>query len=36
MMRQLQPDLVINNRASLPADNDTPEQRIGKFQDKLA
>lgn len=33
MMRQLQPDLVINNRAGLPADNDTPEQRIGLFQD---
>jgi alpha-L-fucosidase len=34
MMRRLQPDLVINNRAGLPADNDTPEQRIGAFQDK--
>lgn len=32
MMRQLQPDLVINNRAGLPADYDTPEQRIGMFQ----
>ena len=34
MMRQLQPDLVINNRAGIPADYDTPEQRIGTFQDK--
>lgn len=32
MMRELQPDLVINNRAGIPADNDTPEQRIGLFQ----
>lgn len=32
MMRQLQPDLVINNRAGIPADYDTPEQRIGTFQ----
>ncbi len=32
MMRQLQPDLIINNRAGLPADLDTPEQRIGMFQ----
>jgi hypothetical protein len=32
MMRKLQPDLVINNRAGIPADYDTPEQRIGMFQ----
>ena len=32
MMRQLEPDLVINNRAGIPADLDTPEQRIGMFQ----
>lgn len=32
MMRSLQPDLVINNRAGIPADYDTPEQRIGMFQ----
>lgn len=32
MMRQIEPDLVINNRAGLPADYDTPEQRIGAFQ----
>jgi alpha-L-fucosidase len=34
MMRQLEPALVINNRAGLPADYDTPEQRIGMFQDQ--
>ncbi|HUO30589.1 MAG TPA: alpha-L-fucosidase [Bryobacteraceae bacterium] len=32
MMRQLQPDLVINDRAGVPADYDTPEQTIGTFQ----
>jgi len=32
-MRQMEPDLIINNRAGLPADNDTPEQRLGLFQD---
>ena len=32
MMRQLQPDIVINNRAGLPCDYDTPEQRIGFSQ----
>jgi len=32
MIRRLQPDVIINNRAGLPADHDTPEQRIGKFQ----
>ncbi len=32
MIRQLQPRVIINNRAGLPADHDTPEQRIGKFQ----
>jgi alpha-L-fucosidase len=32
MMRQIEPDLIINNRAGLPADLDTPEQRIGMFQ----
>ncbi len=32
MMRELQPGIVINNRAGLPADNDTPEQRIGFAQ----
>ena len=32
MMRQIEPNLIINNRAGLAADNDTPEQRIGMFQ----
>ncbi len=32
MIRELQPDIIINNRAGLPGDHDTPEQRIGKFQ----
>ena len=32
MIRQLQPHVILNDRAGLPADHDTPEQRIGKFQ----
>ena len=32
MMRQQMPNLVINNRAGLPADYDTPENRVGFFQ----
>ncbi len=32
MIRSLQPHVIINNRAGLPADHDTPEQQIGKFQ----
>jgi len=32
MIRKLQPHIIINNRAGLSADHDTPEQRIGKFQ----
>ena len=32
MIRRLQPHVIINNRAGLPADHDTPEQRIGRFQ----
>lgn len=32
MMRKIEPGLVINNRAGIPADYDTPEQRLGKFQ----
>jgi alpha-L-fucosidase len=31
-IRKLQPDIVINNRASVPGDFDTPEQRLGGFQ----
>jgi alpha-L-fucosidase len=33
MIRRLQPGIVINNRASLPGDFDTPEGRLGTFQD---
>jgi alpha-L-fucosidase len=32
MLRQLQPHIILNDRAGLPADHDTPEQRIGGFQ----
>jgi alpha-L-fucosidase len=32
MIRGLQPHVIINDRAGLPADHDTPEQRIGTFQ----
>ncbi len=32
MIRELQPGIIINNRASLPGDFDTPEQKIGSFQ----
>ena len=32
MIRELQPHVLINNRAGLPGDFDTPEQRVGKFQ----
>jgi alpha-L-fucosidase len=32
MIRRLQPHVIINNRAGLPGDHDTPEQRIGAFQ----
>jgi alpha-L-fucosidase len=32
MIRALQPQVVINNRAGLPEDFDTPEQTIGAFQ----
>jgi len=34
MIRRLQPHVIINNRAGLPADHDTPEQRIGRFQNE--
>jgi len=33
MIRELQPGTIINNRAGLPGDYDTPEGRIGMFQD---
>ncbi|MBM3493033.1 MAG: hypothetical protein FJX72_01730, partial [Armatimonadetes bacterium] len=32
MARKLQPGIIINNRAGLPEDFDTPEQTIGRFQ----
>ncbi|MBN1912114.1 MAG: alpha-L-fucosidase [Pirellulales bacterium] len=32
MCRKLQPGIMINNRCGLPADFDTPEQRIGRMQ----
>jgi alpha-L-fucosidase len=32
MMRTLQPQIIINDRCGLRADNDTPEQFIGKMQ----
>jgi alpha-L-fucosidase len=32
IIRSLQPHIIINNRTGLPEDHDTPEQRIGKFQ----
>jgi len=32
MIRTLQPGIVINNRASIPGDFDTPEQKIGMYQ----
>ncbi len=31
--RSLQPDIIINNRSGAPGDYDTPEQRVGKYQD---
>src|ERR1700729_2134218 len=36
MIRVLQPGILINNRAGLPGDFDTPEQRIGMFQNDRA
>jgi alpha-L-fucosidase len=32
LVRELQPDILINNRTGDGGDYDTPEQRIGKFQ----
>jgi alpha-L-fucosidase len=32
MIRNLQPDVVINNRGGLPGDYETPEQRVGEFR----
>ncbi len=36
MIYKLQPGIIINNRAGLPADFDTPEQRVGHFQNDRA
>lgn len=36
MIRKLQPGIIINNRASIPGDFDTPEQRVGMFQNYRA
>jgi alpha-L-fucosidase len=32
-VRSLQPSLIVNNRSGAPGDYDTPEQRVGKYQD---
>lgn len=32
MIRELQPGILINNRTNLPGDFDTPEHRVGMFQ----
>lgn len=32
MIRELQPGILINNRAGLPGDYDTPEQKLGMYQ----
>ncbi len=32
-VRSLQPDIIVNNRTGAPGDYDTPEQRVGKYQD---
>lgn len=33
MVRELQPRILENNRCSVPGDFDTPEQRLGNYQD---
>ena len=32
LARGLQPDILVNNRSGAPGDYDTPEQRVGNFQ----
>jgi alpha-L-fucosidase len=32
-VRSIQPDIIVNNRTGAPGDYDTPEQRVGKYQD---
>lgn len=34
MIRRMQPGILINNRLGLPCDYDTPEQRVGGFQNQ--
>jgi len=34
MIHEIRPDIVINNRSGVPADFDTPEQKIGGYNDK--
>ena len=34
MIRKLQPGIIINNRASIPGDFDTPEQRVDMYQQR--
>jgi alpha-L-fucosidase len=33
-LRSMQPDIIVNNRTGAPGDFDTPEQRVGGFNDK--
>ncbi|MCL4177638.1 MAG: alpha-L-fucosidase, partial [Verrucomicrobia bacterium] len=33
IIRGLRPRIIINDRTGLPEDHDTPEQRVGKYQD---
>jgi alpha-L-fucosidase len=33
IIRRLQPGIIINDRTGLPEDHDTPEQRVGNYQD---
>ncbi len=33
IIRERQPRIIINNRTGRPEDHDTPEQRVGKYQD---
>ncbi len=34
MIHEIRPDVLINNRSGVPADFDTPEQKIGGYNDK--
>jgi alpha-L-fucosidase len=35
-IRTIQPDIIVNNRTGAPGDFDTPEQRVGTFQNNRA